>query len=147
MKRLALLLAVIAMPAAAQVRDFSCVGAEQLIEDAAVIPFAVRRDRAEGEALASLEALVATAREEIDRNICVLGFAAPQEGGAETASRLAARRARAIALELSRLGIERDRVRAEARTRGFLDPTRRPGTGTGGVNRSAGVRVVLLPAR
>jgi hypothetical protein len=81
MRRLALLLAVIALPAAAQVRDFSCVGAEQLIEDAAVIPFAVRRDRVEGEALAPLEALVATAREEIDRNICVLGSPRRRKAG------------------------------------------------------------------
>jgi coenzyme F420-reducing hydrogenase delta subunit len=66
----------------------------------------------------------------------VLGFAAGEEGGAQTASRLAARRARAVALELAKLGIERDRVRAEARTRGFA---------SGGVDRRPGARVILLP--
>lgn len=149
MKRLALLMAVLAWPAAAQVRDFSCVGAEQLTEDSVSIPFPTRRDRVEAGALEALDPLVAKAREEPARNLCVLGFAAPQEGGAETASRLAARRARRVAMEMSSLGIERDRVRAEARTRGFLA---QPGAQTspataGGVNRSAGVRVVLLPAR
>lgn len=145
MKRLALLLAVVALPAAAQVRDFSCVGADQLAEDTAIVPFAARRDRPSAEALGPLEALVAKARETEGRNLCVLGFAAPDEGGAETASRLAARRARAVALELSKLGVERDRVRAEARTRGFLEPSRR--NSAGGVDRRAGVRVVLLPTQ
>ena len=145
MRRLVLLMAVLAWPAAAQVRDFSCVGAEQLAEDSASIPFPARRDRAEAEALGALDPLVAKAREEPARNLCVLGFAAPQEGGAETASRLAARRARTVATALSSMGVERDRVRAEARTRGFL-PHSGPAA-AGGVNRSAGVRVVLLPAR
>lgn len=145
MRRLGLLLALLALPAAAQVREFSCVGAEQLTEDAAFLPFALRRDRVEPDALAPVEAIVAKAQEDRARNLCVLGFAAPQEGGAETASRLAARRARVVATELSKLGIERDRVRAEARTRGFVDPARRGQAG--GVSRSAGVRVVLMPAQ
>ena len=143
MRRLTLLLVALALPAAAQVRDFSCVGAEQLTEDVAVIPFVARRDAVTAEALAPLGPLAAQAREAGGRNICVLGFAGPQEGGAETASRLAARRARTVALELAKLGVERDRVRAEARTRGFLDPAHRERPG--GVARSAGVRVVLLP--
>ncbi len=41
-----------------------------------------------------------------------------------------------MAAELSRLGVERDRVRAEARTRAFA---------TGGPDRHAGARAVLLP--
>ena len=144
MRRLAVLLSVLAWPAAAQVRDFNCVGAERLAEDSVAIPFPARRDRPEAASLAALDPLIAKAREEPGRNLCVLGFAAPEEGGAETASRLAARRARAIATGLSSLGVERDRVRAEARTRGFLIASG-PGA-AGGVNRSAGVRVVLLPA-
>jgi hypothetical protein len=66
----------------------------------------------------------------------VLGYAAAEEGGAQTASRLAARRARAVAAELSRLGVERDRIRAETRTRGFT---------RNGADRQAGVRVILMP--
>jgi outer membrane protein OmpA-like peptidoglycan-associated protein len=135
----------LAVPAAAQVRDFSCVGAERLEDDTAVVPFPARRDRVDPAALASLEPLVAKAREAGARNLCVLGFAAPQEGGAETASRLAARRARAVSLELAKLGVERDRIRAEARTRGFLTGAARGRAG--GVEHSAGVRVVLLPAQ
>ena len=75
-----------------------------------------------------------------ERNLCVLGFAASPEGGAQTASRLAARRARAVALQLSQLGIERDRIRAEARTRGFATPSEGRS-----VDRRAGARIILLP--
>ncbi len=133
-----LALLLLAAPAQAQIRDFSCVGADQL--DGVVLDFPRSRDRAD---LAALEPLVARAKAEEALNICVLGFAGENEGGAETASRLAARRARFVAQELSRQGIERDRIRAEARTRGFLDPSRRGGNG--GVRRSPGVRVVLMP--
>lgn len=134
MIRAALALLLLAAPASAQVRDFSCVGAEQL--EGVTLPFARNRDRAE---VAGLEALVERAKAEEALNLCVLGFAGTNEGGAETTSRLAARRARFVAAELSKQGIERDRIRAEARTRGFVQSDRP------GVQRAPAVRVVLMP--
>ncbi len=134
MIRLALALLLLALPAAAQVRDFSCVGAEQL--EGVTLPFERNRDRA---ATAGLAELVERAKAEEALNLCVLGFAGANEGGAETSSRLAARRARFVAAELARQGIERDRIRAEARTRGFTQG------GRPGVQRSPAVRVVLMP--
>jgi len=123
-------------PAAAQLRPFHCVGAERLEGDTAVVSFARGADRIMPDAIASLTPLAEAARAAPERNICVLGYAADPEGGALTASRLAARRARAVALELSKLGVERDRIRAEAHTRGFA---------SGGVDRQAGARIILLP--
>ena len=139
---LALLLCAASLPATspqalAQRREFHCVGAERLEADSVTISFARGADRLTPEAIATLTPLAETARETVQRNICVLGFAASPEGGAQTASRLAARRSRAVALQLSQMGIERDRVRAEARTRGFA---------TTGTDRRAGARIVLLPA-
>jgi hypothetical protein len=133
---LALVLGVAALPAHAQLRPFSCVGTERLEGEVAVIGFARGADRPRADQVARLEPLAEAARAEPERNICVLGFASGEEGGAQTASRLAARRARALALELAKLGVERDRVRAEARTRGFA---------SGGVDRRPGARVILLP--
>ena len=134
---LALLLSAISLHAQAQRRDFHCVGAERLEADSVTINFARGADRLTPEAIATLTPLAETAREAVQRNLCVLGFAASPEGGAQTASRLAARRSRAVALQLSQMGIERDRVRAEARTRGFA---------TTGTDRRPGARVILLPA-
>lgn len=125
------------VPAAAQLRPFHCVGAEHLEGDTAVVSFVRGADRVAPEALAILTPFAETARAAPERNICVLGYAAGPEGGAQTSSRLAARRARAVALELAKLGVERDRIRAEARTRGFA---------SGGVDRRAGARIILLPA-
>ncbi|UPY37450.1 OmpA family protein [Sediminicoccus sp. KRV36] len=138
-RALLLLLAMMA-PAAAQLRDFSCVGAERLEGDAVSLDFQRGADRLTPEAIAVLAPLAESGKAAPERNFCVLGFAASPEGGAQTASRLAARRARAVALQLSQLGIERDRVRAEARTRGFSTP--REGRG---VDRRAGARIILLP--
>lgn len=134
------ILLLMATPAAAQLRDFSCVGAERLEDGAVVIRFARGADRLSPEAIAGLTPLAEEAKLMQDRNICVLGFAASPEGGAQTASRLAARRARAVALQMSQLGVERDRIRAEARTRGFATERERRG-----VDRTAGARVILLP--
>ncbi|WP_424810505.1 OmpA family protein [Roseococcus sp. YIM B11640] len=125
-----------ALPVAAQVREFSCVGAERLTDDAAVITFARGRDKVQDDAAGVLRPLAELAVAQPSRNVCILGYASGSEGGAESGSRLAARRARAVGLELARLGVERDRVRAEARTRGFA---------SGGVDRRPGARVVLLP--
>lgn len=140
MIRALLLLLMVATPAAAQLRDFSCVGAERLEQDAISVDFDRGADRLTPAAAASLAPLAEEAKAAPARNLCVLGFAAGPEGGAQTASRLAARRARAVALQLSQLGIERDRVRAEARTRGFATDRERRA-----VDRRAGARVVLLP--
>jgi len=136
--RLALLLSLcFAGTAMAQPRDFSCVGAERLEEDAVLVSFARGADRLTPATIAAITPLAEAAKGALERNFCVLGFAASPEGGAQTASRLAARRARALALQLSQLGIERDRIRAEARTRGFA---------TSGTDRRAGARIILLPA-
>lgn len=140
MIRALLALLLLASPAAAQLRDFSCVGAERVELDAVSVEFARGADRLTPDSIARFTPLVEEAKQMLDRNICVLGFAASPEGGAETASRLAARRARAVALELSKLGIERDRIRAEARTRGFATERERLG-----VDRRAGARIILLP--
>ena len=133
-------LLLLTSPALAQLRDFSCVGTEQLQDGAVSVEFARGADRLTPAASASLMPLAEEAKQMLDRNICVLGFAASPEGGAQTASRLAARRARAVADQLSQLGIERDRIRAEARTRGFTTERERRG-----VDRRAGARVILLP--
>jgi hypothetical protein len=62
MIRLALALTLVGLPAAAQIRDFSCVGAERLEDDSVAIPFPTGRDRVAPPALSPLEDLVATAR-------------------------------------------------------------------------------------
>lgn len=128
------------LSAEAQVREFSCVGAENLRDDVAVITFARNADRVAPDAVSVLEPLAEIARTAPERNFCVLGYATAGEGGAQTAARLAARRARAVGLELSQMGVERDRIRAEARTRGFATTDT-----SGGADRRAGARIVLLP--
>jgi outer membrane protein OmpA-like peptidoglycan-associated protein len=139
MMRLVALLALLATPAAAQIRPYSCVGAEQLEDDVIAVPFArgsARITDAARTPLASIEALL---RADPDRVACLLGHAG-QEGGATTSIRLAAERARAVADALSSRGIERDRLRAEARSAQFsprvraADPPART------------VTVVVLPA-
>jgi outer membrane protein OmpA-like peptidoglycan-associated protein len=144
-RRLALALPFVApwvlagQPAEAQVREFSCVGVERLQDDVAAITFARNADRVAPDAIGVLTPLAELARAAPERNFCVLGYASTQEGGARTGARLASRRARAVGLELSKLGVERDRIRAEARTHGFA-------TASTGVDRRAGARIVLLPA-
>jgi outer membrane protein OmpA-like peptidoglycan-associated protein len=113
-----LLLALLATPAAAQIRPFSCVGAEQVEDDVFAIPFARGSTRIEEEARSPLAAAEALLKAEPDRVACLLGHAG-QEGGATTSIRLASERARAVAAHLSTRGIERDRLRAEARSAQF----------------------------
>lgn len=126
--------------AQAQPRPFTCYGAEQLEDDVFAIPF-TRGGAAPGPtARANLEAAAALAKREPERNLCVLGHAGPQEGGAQTGIQLAARRAGAVADALAKLGVERDRIRAEARRAAFS----RPGEA---VPLERSVTVVLLPAR
>ena len=135
--RTALALILLAAPAWAQVRDFNCVGAARLDEDTFAITFQARADRVGPDARSPLRAAAELAQAAPARNICVLGHALGSEGGATTGARLAARRAAAVALELARLGIERDRIRAEARVAGFTRSTAaRP---------SRGATIVILP--
>ncbi len=127
-----------AAPARAQPRPFACIGAEMLEDDVFAIPFA-RGAAAPGEAArANLAAAAALAKREPERNLCVLGHAGPQEGGAQTGIQLAARRAGAVAAALAKLGVERDRIRAEARRAAFA----RPGVA---VPLERSVTVVVMP--
>lgn len=137
MSRLAFLLVLLATPALGQVREFNCVGAAELDDDAFAITFPSRDDRVGEAARSPLEAAAELARGAPARNVCVLGHALSSEGGATTGARLAARRAANVALALSRLGIERDRIRAEARVAGFTRSTAaRP---------ARGATIVVLP--
>jgi outer membrane protein OmpA-like peptidoglycan-associated protein len=131
-------LLLLAAPALAQPRAFSCVGAEQLEDDVFAIPFARGSDRLEPAADSPIAAAAERAAAAPGRNICVLGHA-EREGGAQTAIRLAARRAAAVAEALIlRHGIPPERIRAEARAPGFArDTPNRPGRT---------VTIVLLPA-
>lgn len=132
-----LLFALAAGPSMAQPRAFSCVGAEQLDDDVFDIPFARGSDRLGPAAGSPIAAAAERALADPSRNICVLGHA-DREGGAQTATRLAARRAASVATALSaRHGVERDRIRAEARSPRFATATpNRPGRN---------VSIVLLP--
>ncbi|MDN3564219.1 OmpA family protein [Paeniroseomonas aquatica] len=122
--------------AGAQPRPFTCVGAEQLEEDAFAIPFD-RGAATPGEgARANLAAAAERAKQSPDRMVCVLGHAGAQEGGAQAGTALAARRAGAVATLLAKLGVERDRIRAEARRAAFA---------RGAVPVERSVTVVLLP--
>ncbi|RVT99606.1 hypothetical protein EOD42_05875 [Rhodovarius crocodyli] len=131
------LLLLAATPVAAQPRDFNCVGAEQLDDDTYAVTFPSRADRLGEEARSAIAAAVELAKREERRNICVLGHALATEGGAQTGQRLAARRARAVADALSSAGIERDRVRAEARVAGFTRST--------AARRARGATIIILP--
>jgi hypothetical protein len=124
--------------AAAQIRPFDCIGAELLEEDVFAIPFA-RGAAAPGEAArGNLAAAADRARREPERMLCVLGHSGTQEGGAQTGVQLAARRAGAVATALAREGVERDRIRAEARRASFA---------RGVVPEARSVTVVLLPGQ
>jgi outer membrane protein OmpA-like peptidoglycan-associated protein len=135
---LAVPLALMALPgrATAQVRPFTCVGAEQLEEDVFAIPFARGAATLGDTARANLAAAVERAKQAPDRMLCVLGHAGPQEGGAQAGIALAAKRAGAVATVLARQGVERDRIRAEARRAAFA---------RGIVPAERSVTVVLLP--
>ncbi len=119
--RRAMLLALLwgSNEAAAQPRPFNCVGAERLEDDVFAVPFAPRAAALGEAARGNLAAVAALARAAPERHLCVLGHAGPQEGGANTGTQLAAKRAGAVATALARLGVERDRIRAEARVARF----------------------------
>lgn len=137
MIRLALTLVLLTTSAWSQVREFNCVGAAALDDDTFAITFPPRGDQPGEDDRSPLRAAAELARSAPARNICVLGHALATEGGATTGARLAARRAASVALALSGLGIERDRIRAEARVAGFTRSTAtRP---------SRGATIVVLP--
>jgi outer membrane protein OmpA-like peptidoglycan-associated protein len=120
----------------AQPRPFTCIGAEQLEDDAFAIPFAQGAAAPREDARSNLEAAADRAKREPERMLCVLGHAGPQEGGAQAGLQLAAKRAGAVAEALAKLGVERDRIRAEARRAAFA---------RGAVPAERNVTVVLLP--
>ncbi|TDH58136.1 hypothetical protein E2C06_34145, partial [Dankookia rubra] len=136
----ALILVAMLVPAGtalAQPRPFTCIGAEQLEEDVFAIPFP-KGAAAPGEAArTNLAAAAERAKREPGRMLCVLGHVGPQEGGAQSGLQLAAKRAGEVAAALAKLGIERDRIRAEARRAAFA---------RGAVPEERSVTVVLLPA-
>jgi ribosomal protein L12E/L44/L45/RPP1/RPP2 len=92
------LLVLLAGPAGAQPREFSCIGAEDLEDDVFAVPFATGR-------------------------------------GALTE---AAQRARAVAQALAEAGVERDRIRAEARFGAYSRRELEPG--------ARAVTIVVMPA-
>ncbi|MBE9604494.1 OmpA family protein [Acetobacteraceae bacterium H6797] len=126
-----------ATPAMAQPREFNCIGAERLEDDVFAIGFRAGRATLSDAARTPLAAAADLAKNP-GRNLCVLGFAAG-EGGQTSSTRLAAQRARAVSEALSsEFGIERDRIRAEARNPGFARNT---------ANREQrSVIIVVLPA-
>jgi outer membrane protein OmpA-like peptidoglycan-associated protein len=126
-----------APPAGAQIREFNCVGAEALEDDAFSLTFAMRAAAPGDEARSPLAAATALALAEPSRNICVLGHALPAEGGARTAQRLAAQRARAVAEALAQAGVDAERIRAEARVAGY--------SRSGATRPARGVTVVVMP--
>ena len=119
-----------------QPRPFSCVGAEALEDDVFAVPFARGADRLQDAARSGIEAASVLARAEPERNICVLGHA-DRGQGAESSTQLAARRARAVAQALSARGVERDRIRAEARVGAFSGRGEEPG--------ARAVTIVVMP--
>jgi outer membrane protein OmpA-like peptidoglycan-associated protein len=138
MRALALALALLVPGTAlAQLRPFSCVGAEALEDDVFAVPFAGGSDRLTEAARSALSAAAALAGQAPERNLCVLGHA-DRAQGAETSTQLAARRARAVAQALSERGVERDRIRAEARVGAFSGRQQESG--------ARAVTIVVMPA-
>jgi hypothetical protein len=134
--RLLLLLALAPFDAAAQPRPFNCIGAESLEDDVFAVPFARGSDRLTTAATNALESAEALAKEMPDRNICILGHA-DRGQGAQTSVQLAAQRARAVSTALAARGIERDRIRAEARVGAFSGRVQEPG--------ARAVTIVVMP--
>ncbi len=131
------LLVLLAGPAGAQPREFSCIGAEDLEDDVFAVPFATGRGALTEAARSPLAAAAALARAAPERNLCVLGHG-DRGSGAETGVRLAAQRARAVAQALAEAGVERDRIRAEARIGAYSRRELEPG--------ARAVTIVVMPA-
>ncbi len=124
--------------ALAQPWAFNCVGAEALEDDVFAVPFARNADRLTDAARSGIEAAAALLRAEPGRNACILGHA-DRGQGAGTSTQLAARRARAVAEALAAQGIERERLRAEARVGAYSGRQQEPG--------ARAVTIVAMPAR
>lgn len=134
---LVLLAALLPGLAAAQVRPFNCIGADRLEDDVFAVPFARGSAALRDAARTPLDAAADLAKEAQDRVICVLGHA-DRAAGAEASTQLAAQRARAVATALATRGIERDRIRAEARVGVYSGRNVEPG--------SRAVTIVILPS-
>jgi outer membrane protein OmpA-like peptidoglycan-associated protein len=119
-----------------QPREFSCVGAEALEDEVFAVPFERGSDRLRDVARTGIDSAAALAKAEPERNICVLGHA-DRSQGAESSTQLAARRARAVAQALAQRGVERDRVRAEARVTAYSGRVQEPG--------ARAVTIVVMP--
>src|SRR4051794_19866373 len=139
MVRIALLAALLAPGLAlGQPRAFNCVGAEKLEDDVFAIPF-IHGGVTPGEAAKSnLDAAAALAEREPDRKLCVLGHSGQREGQGKASVQLAAKRAAAVSAQLISRGVERDRIRAEARRAVFAQRA---------VPVERSVTVVVMPAR
>jgi outer membrane protein OmpA-like peptidoglycan-associated protein len=135
--RLLAALLILAAPAAAQPRPFSCVGAELLEDDVFAVAFARGADRLDEAARSAIAAAVELAIETQERTLCVLGHA-DRGQGAGTSTQLAARRARVVADALAASGIARERIRAEARVGAFSGRQQEPG--------ARAVTIVVMPA-
>jgi outer membrane protein OmpA-like peptidoglycan-associated protein len=122
--------------ALAQPRDFSCVGAEALEDDVFAIPFASGSATLREAGRSALDAAAELAKAQPERTLCVLGHA-DRGQGAGTSTRLAAQRARAVADALAGRGVERDRVRAEARVGAYSGRAQEPG--------ARAVTIVVMP--
>ena len=136
MIRLVVLALLVGTPAFAQVRAFNCVGAERLEDDVFAVPFARGSATLGPAGRAAMDAAAELAKEAEERNICVLGHA-DRTAGAETSTQLAAQRARAVANALSSRGVERDRIRAEARVGAYSGRVSEPG--------ARAVTIVVMP--
>lgn len=136
MKRLALALLLVPAIAAAQPRPFNCVGAEALEDDVFAVPFTRGNATLRENSRAPLDAAAELAKEAPGRNLCVLGHA-DRSAGAESSTQLAAQRARAVANALATLGVERDRIRAEARVGAYSGRVSEPG--------ARAVTIVVMP--
>ena len=136
---LALGIVLVAVPAIAQPRGFSCVGTERLEADVFSIAFPRGSAQIPEAARSPLAAAIEAALAEPDRNICILGHAG-QEGGATTSIQLAAQRARAVTNAMAAQGVGAERLRAEARSAQF-SPTVRAAEPP-----SRTVTIILLPA-
>ena len=135
---LSLGIALVAVPAIAQPRGFSCVGAERLEDNVFSIAFPRGGAKIPEAARSPLAAAIEAALAEPDRNICILGHAG-QEGGATTSIQLAAQRARAVTNAMAAQGVGAERLRAEARSAQF-SPTVRAAEPP-----SRTVTIVLMP--
>jgi outer membrane protein OmpA-like peptidoglycan-associated protein len=135
---LALGIVLVAVPAIAQPRGFSCVGAERLDDNVFSIAFPRGGAKIPEAARSPLAAAIEAALAEPDRNICILGHAG-QEGGATTSIQLAAQRARAVTNAMAAQGVGAERLRAEARSAQF-SPTVRAAEPP-----SRTVTIVLMP--